>query len=373
MKKTLLTAFILAMVLSGCNSEAGSGNKNDGLASMQITIQGDNGPSVRHVGPSTTNPAVEGVVSNFTVFVFNYRSGDLEKSEQFTITGNNYTAQINGLSTGTEKRVVAYVNVPEGLDLSGVNTYGDLRQNALTLDSQYADNIATVGLFMSGETQNPIALRQSEQNTVTINVKRRVAKVILRSLKVTPTADSQISEFTLGGVSIQKARLTATPLGAVLAPTGDDAQNYVGGIASPGGATPDFSLTKEFLNEAITDVTVTAGTNVIASEQAERYFYVLPNDNTNNNATLMTIYGTYGVTPQPAYYPFVINGVANGTGGNSTDGNYIEANKKYVLDITLTRINLPSQDPNIVPADVVLNVTIVPEDWDVTLNQVVEW
>lgn len=372
MKKILSAISVFTLLLAGCSDNKET-NTPSGLASMQITIQGDAVRSPRMVGPSTPNPAVEGVVSNFTVFVFNYTTGELEKSEQFTITGNNYTAQITDLSTGTEKRVVAYVNVPASMDLSSVTTYGGLRQNILTLDSQYADDIDKVGLFMSGETTDPVSLQASQQNNVTINVKRRVAKVVLRSLKVTPAADAQLSEFTLQGVSMQKARLTATPLGAVLADAGTPAESYAGGIASPAGAAQQFDLTRAFLKETITTPTITPGTDLIASADDQRYFYVLPNDNTNNNATLMAIYGTYGLTPQAAYYPFVVNGVANGTGGSSTDGKFIECNKIYALDITLTRINLPSEDPNVVPSQVVLNVTITPQDWEVTLNQEVEW
>lgn len=372
MHKIHLLLSVFTLLLMGC-SENSEKNNSGGLASMQITLRGDARKTPLAVGPSTPNPALEGLVSNFTVFVFNYTSGNLEKSEQFTITADNYTAQITDLSTGTEKRVVVYVNVPEDMNLADVKTYGDLRQNILTLDSQYADNIATTGLFMSGETANPVSLQASQQNNVTITVKRRVAKVILRSLKVTPAADAELSEFVLQGVSIQKARLTATPIGAILADAGTPTQSYAGGLASPAGATQDFNLTRTYLNETISAPTINAGTDIIASDDEQRYFYVLPNDNTNNNATLMAIYGTYGVAPQPAYYPFVINGSANGTGGNSTDGNYIECNKIYALDVTLTRINLPSDDPNVVPAQVVMNITISPEDWDVTLNQIVEW
>lgn len=375
MQKILSTLSVFALLLLGC-SENSEKNNPGGVASMQITLQGERAqarPESRATGSMTPNPAVEGIVSNFTVFVFNYTTGDLEKSQQFTITGDNYTAQITDLSTGTEKRVVAYVNVPQNMDLSGVKTYGDLRQNILTLDSQYADDIDKVGLFMSGETADPVSLQASEQNNVTISVRRRVAKVVLRSLKVTPAADAQLSEFTLGGVSIQKARLSATPLGAILADAGTPAESYAGGIASPAGAAQQFPLTRAYLNEAIDVPAITAGAELIASDDQQRYFYVLPNDNTNNNATLMAIYGTYGLTPQAAYYPFVINGSSNGTGGNSTDGNFIQCNKIYALDITLTRINLPSDDPNVVPSQVVLNVTIVPEDWDLTLRQVVEW
>lgn len=375
MQKILSTVSVFTLLLLGC-SETTEKNNSEGVASMRITLQGDTPavrPSSRAVGPSDPNPAVEGVVSNFTVFVFNYTTGEIEKSQQFTITGDNYTAQITDLSTGTEKRVVAYVNVPQNMDLSSVRTYGDLRQNILTLDSQYADDIAKVGLFMSGETADPVSLQASQQNDVTIKVKRRVAKVILRSLKVTPDAASQLSEFALEGVSIQKARLAATPMGAILADAIAPTENYAGGIASPDGAEQKFNLTKAYLKETISAPTITPGADLIASADEQRYFYVLPNDNTNNNPTLMTIYATYGVTPQPAYYPFVINGSANGTGGNTTDGKYIECNKIYMLDVTLTRINLPSDDPNVVPSQVVLNVTIVPEDWEVTLNQIVEW
>lgn len=372
MKKTLLFASLSALILAGCSKNKFPENP-EGVGSIRVSIQGDARQDSRITGPSTPNPAVEGVVSNFTVFVFNYTSGELEKSEQFAVTGDNYTAQINNLSTGTEKRVVAYVNVPGDMDLSTVKTYSDLRQNILTLDSQYADNIATIGLFMSGETTDPVILKASEQNNVTINVKRRVAKVILRSLQVTPTADAQLAEFALQGVSVQKARVTATPIGTILAAQGEATDNYAGGIASPAGATPNFTLTKAYLLDTINAPTITPNTNLITSDAYEKYFYVLPNDNTNNNATLMAIYGTYGSTPQAAYYPFVVNGISNSTDGNSTDGTYIQSNKIYALDVTLSRLNLPSEDPNIVPSEVVLNVTITPQDWDVTLNQKVEW
>lgn len=373
MKQLFSCALLCALFLAGCSKSEPS-PENGPLASITVKIVGDGGSGSRYVGPPSQSTATEKLVTNLTVFVFNYRTGNLERSKSFQITGSDYTAQIDSLSTGTEKRVVAYVNVPGDMPLVGIDTYGDLRANILTLESQNAANISTVGFFMSGETDAPVNLQQAGQNRVTVPVRRRVAKIILKSLIVRPEDGSavDISKFKLDGVSIQKARITGTPLGYILAPGGTATDNYVGGIATPGGIEPAFNTTKPYLYESIPVANVTPGDSLV-TYQTQRYFYVLPNDGEGGNQTLMTIEGAYGDAPEQAYYPFVINGTSSTEGGSTTDGNFIECNRIYTLDVTLKKIDLPSEDPNYVPSQAVMDIVIAPQDWELTLNQVEEW
>lgn len=358
-----------AMVFASCsdNNENGNGLEG-GTASLKISIKGQS--ATRYVGGSTTNPAVESKVSNFTVFVFNSASGDLETSKKFEVTDANYTRTIDGLSTGTKKRIVAFVNVPTTLDLGFVSTYSQLNANLITLDSQNAANLDEVGLFMSGETDG-VSLTSATTTTITIPVTRKVAKVILTSL-IIDADPAKLTNFKLTGVSVQRARICGVPIGAYIPPTTTDVnENYAGGIASPAGATPSFDVTQSYLLEAIAlPDNYQPGQNVIATEAEERYFYVMPNNGANGYSTLLTLSGTNGSTTENVYYPFVINGDASQA---DTDGNFIESNKKYALSVTIKNPDKPSEDPNVVPSDGTLEVVISPQDWETQINQNVEW
>lgn len=362
--------FISVLINTSCSDDNDSHKGlEQGTATLTVSIADE--PALRYVGPSSTNPAVEGVISNLTVMVFNFLSGDVERVESFPLSAGDYTRQVTGLSTGTEKRVVVFVNVPDGVDFTTITTYDQLNTNLITLDSQNSADLATTGLLMSGETTNALILSPTEANAVTIPVSRRVAKIVLQSLIIQPDIPADLPIFTLTGVSVQKARLTGTPLGGLVNPTGEAVTNYAGGIASPAGATTNFNLIRDYLLNPLTlPAGYTAGTDVIASENQERYFYVLPNNGVDGNPTMLVLAGTFGTIPEPAYYPFVINGT---TGQGNSDGNFIESNKIYAISATLRRINLPSEDPNVLPTDVVLDVTITPQNWTTRINQPVEW
>lgn len=375
MKNVILGVFLFtatALITSCSNDNDGANPLPEGIAAITVSLKST--PASRYVGPSSPNPAVESVVSNFTVFVYNYITGELERKQSFydLTESGDVTRQITGLSTGTEKRIVAFVNVPGDVNLDNFGTYSSLNANVISLDSQNSDTLATAGLFMSGQTTTPIRLAPSGTNTVEVPVRRRVAKVVLTNLTIDPEAADLIPNFTLAGVSIQRARLTGTPVDTIVNPTGAPGANYAGGVASPSNADPNFSLTRTYLNEALTlPGGYTAGTNIITDQSLQRYFYVLPNNGYNNNPTLLTIYGTYGTTAtEPAYYPIEINST---TGQGNTDGRYIEGNKVYSLSVTIRRLGDYSEDPNVVPVETAVSVTIEPQDWDLRINQPVEW
>lgn len=362
----LLSAMVLGISCSD-NIENGDGSET-GTTSLTVSIKGQ--PATRSTVAPGVKPDVESLVSNFTVFVFNYSSGDLEKSAEFKTADSQLTGTITDLSTGTKKRIVALVNVPTGLDLSGIKAYSDLSGNLISLESQNSNDLATVGLFMSGETGEAITLSSDTDNNVTIPVKRRVAKIVLKSL-IFSTDPTGLPNYQLNNVSVQKARVNGNAIGDIVQPSGELVNNYAGGIASPDSAVPNFKLTYNFLSEALTiPQGYAANQDIIATDNLERYFYVLPNDGSDNNPTLLTLSGTYGTTSSAAYYPFVINGTSK---EGATDGTFIQSNKIYEVSVIINHPNTPSEDPNVVPSQGVLNVTITPLDWDNTIKQDVEW
>lgn len=365
-KLSYIVAIFIAMFHLSCsdnNYDRGSDNP-EGTASMIVSVKG---ASTSKSTGSSVNPAAESLVSNFHVFVFHSNNGYLEKHAVFT--GSNTVDTVRGLSTGNPKLVVAYVNVPSTLDLSDVVTYSDLKAKDIDLDSQNGPGIETTGLFMSGKTIKPIILKTDEMNTVTIPVTRRVAKVVLKSLVFRPDASSRLSDFTLNGVSIQRARMYASSIDTTIAPTGDINVYYAGGIASPAGATPNFTLVKDYLLEAMSlPSDYVAGNDIISTQEEQRYFYVLPNDGLNYS-TLLTISGTYG-SNNLSYYPFVINGTE---GVGTTNGKFIESNVIYEISVTMVKLSNPSEDPNQIPSDVALEVIITPQPWEATISQPVEW
>lgn len=373
-----ISLLLLSTILLGTSCSDNDDNQDDlenGIASLRISVQGQptsaqRQQSPRSIGSSENNRKVESVVSNFTVFVFNFSTGDLEKSQSFTYAESNLTGEITDLSTGTRKHIVTLVNVPDDITVSNIQSYDDLNENLLTLQSQNGDNQEELGLFMSGETTEALQLTEGT-NTINIPVSRRVAKIILKSVIISSNS-ADVANFKLDEVSMQKVRVNGTPIGAILNPSdNNDVQNYAGGIASPSGANPNFNLTYEFLSDSLPyPADYVKGTDLITSTSEERYYYVMPNDGSNNNPTMLTLAGTYGNTASNAYFPFVINGTA---GQGNTDGSHIQSNKIYEISVIINHPNSPSEDPNTLPSEGVLEVTITPQDWETTIDQNVEW
>lgn len=361
---TIAFTLLIATLFVSCSSSS-DGELDETNASLSIRVGGVSSSTSRLVGDAFDNSELEDVLSNLTVFVFNYSSGVLEKMEVFPLDGTGNTKTITGLTTATTKRIVAFVNVPSTVDLSSITSYTQLNANLITLDSQNsATDLATTGLFMSGEYGAAVTLTAAETTTVSIGVARRVAKVYLNELAISPTDGLDINLFSLTGVSVQIARLTGTAIGGLVQPSDNATSIYASGIASSADASPNFSIVRDYLREDITlDVnSYVTGTNVL-EDNAEPYFYLLPNNNADNYPTLMTIYGTY--SDEPVYYTFAINA--------ADAENTIASNVKYRIRVALSKLNLGTTDPNVIPEEAALNVSIVPLDWEDPVEQSVEW
>lgn len=347
----LLTAGLFACMsfVSGCSrDDSGSADdRSEANASMTVTLRGETAGS-RAVAP-TTDPELtaleeaENALKNVTVFVFN-NNGTLDKKHQFSTTG--LTETITGLLAGP-KKVVVLANVPSGVvfpDGIGYDWFADAA-NVIELGTQ---EVATNGLFMSGE--GTVTLVADQTAAATVSISRLVAKVKLGTVKIEPDAGHDASKFVLDKVMIMKARGSATMGIPTVAYTPD---LFYGGMA---GAK---STAKDYLTE-----------DIAADDYANRYFYVLPSDDDDKNTTLLTLAGTYD--GEPVYYPFRINDKI-GTDGQTSDGTYIKRNTGYVINVTLKKLGSGSSDPE-VPADPAsLTVTVEPQAWETDLIQNVEW
>lgn len=355
MKKVLwaaVTAMGMGIMIAGCKGEDIRNENNGGDAgsgSLTVTIKNayENSAS-RATG--TPTPAVEDAVNSFTVYVFNV-SGSLEKSQTFT---NVLSGTVSGLSTSTNKNVVVLVNHDELTNLTG---YTDLKTRTLTQASQALDVAETNGFFMSGEATN-VDLTTLVNNTLTIGVYRAVARVELGSITFLPDAVSNPAQLALNGISMQKVAPAAYLFDGTQLPfTADD---YIGGL--DGGV----SSSNTFLYEAYNPGTITDGMAV----SPQIYFYVLPNDNSLLNPTLMTIAATYGTNT--AYYTFAINDAASGSGTTDPDGSFIERNMIYTLNITLRSLANYVGDPDdndLVDVDIVVTV----QPWSGSIVQNLVW
>lgn len=340
----------LAVSCSQDNSFNGGGGNEPaaGNGTIKVAVKGESGTS-RAIGTPTETQ--EKTVKSFTVYVFNYSTGVLEKSQNFT---SGLEGEINGLSVASQKRVVVFANQPTGFP--AVTNYTGLLSSMIDLDTQVPD-FTTSGLFMSGEGAGPVTLDKDNVTAVPVTVKRLTAKVRLGTLTVTPDAGLSLGDFQLTGVTIQKARNKAAVMGN-LATSGFE---YIGGLDASG------TVSKNFLHESYQlDPGYVAGTPL----NPNIYFYVFGNDDTDNEATIMSIYGEYAGTPM--YYSFYINDKV-GSGGSSTDGNYIERNKIYTINVTLKKLGNGGDNPNVPNEEATMNVEVSVADWEGELIQEVEW
>ena len=355
MKKLLLLGLVaLGIIATGCSKDdvPQGGNTGKETGSIRVALQSEAGTS-RAVGTPTTDE--ERTVVDFTVYVFNYATGAFEKKQTFT---ENLTGEIGGLNVASQKRVVVLANVPAGFP--AVNSYSDLSQAMVALSTQ-TPNFSTTGLFMSGEAASAVTLRTDDVVGVPVQVKRLVAKVRVGTLTVTPAEGLSLDNFELTGMSIQKARDKAPALGGM--PT--TGFSYVGGVV----LADDHSgaVAQSYLKEAYSLAPgYVSGTPLTPNV----YFYVFPNDNTDNESTLFSLHGTYN--GETMYYSFYINDQV-GSGENATDGNYIQRNKIYTLNILLKKLGNGGDDPNVPSEEASMEVTVTVADWEGELIQDVEW
>lgn len=349
----LLTAVsALGILLAGCGRDSGS-NGDSEIGTLKITINSEARSTGRATGiPSNT---MENEVHSFAVCVFHNVSGTLEA---FGVFKNTLTGEIQNLQSSFSKRVVVLVNGDYDA-LENLSDYTQLQNALFSIETQDPDNLDQNGLFMSGEATD-VELEGGETTTATIDVRRVVAKVNLNSVTVSPDEFSSLSKFKLLGVSMQRVPHYAFPVGTAMSTLGDYRGGLAGEVSTLIPTNPDLLYT-EYAPTITQDVALSP----------QIYFYVFPNDDSDGNPTLLTLYGTYD--NQDAYYTVVVNDPASVGTGNTTDGTYVRRNMIYSLNVTLKRLSSFSDDPDRISDRATLEVTVNVLNWEGDLIQNVEW
>ncbi|MCC8188206.1 MAG: hypothetical protein LIP08_12065 [Bacteroides sp.] len=293
-------------------------------------------------------------VNNFTVYVFNADTETLEA----TVTSSGVSSTvITGLSTGFKKKVVVAANLPVGYPVFDEGEeYSKFLEtaSAIDLDSQSPALAQSNGLVMFGETESDVALSASSMVSITIPLKRLVAKVTLGNVTVKPADSYDINEFEITGVSIQRAVAKTDILGS---PLTDETQTY-------GGVLGSYNSTlKNYLLDALNPI-IESGTTMTMGN----FFYVLPNQS-SEHCTLLTLEGTYDGVVQ--YYPIRIN--FEQTSNVNTDGTLVLSNKTYRINLELNNLAEGTTDPDLPPTKADLKVNVEVTDWDLEIVQNETW
>ncbi|MCD7975881.1 MAG: hypothetical protein LUG51_01515 [Tannerellaceae bacterium] len=355
-KHYLLSGLIaLGLGMTSCSKDDVNELAGEGEGSMAITLEGSS--STRAIGP--VDDVTDSKIHDFYVYVFAWNSGALEKAVKGDIAKSETV--ITGLKTNTTKRVVVLTNLGETYP-ADITNYADFDKATkyLNLDKQTPELAKTNGYIMSGVSDNQITLTKDQTVKTGITLKRVVAKVSLGSITVSPEEGTEIDDFKITGVSVQRVApdLTLSPV----------ASHYVkgsGGYHYGGFESDDDEL--EIKSYLADDIIMEDALVANRKYDFNNYFLVFPNKADESICTLLTIRGE--LDGETLYYPIKVNYKA---GEVNTDGMLIEHNKHYQLNVTLKNIKDGVTDPELPGEDANLQVTVTLEPWD-TLVQNEVW
>lgn len=407
MKKLNLPCLAAAVLLAAGCAKDGKETITDTGEKGFLTVKIASENSTRAILDGTTNTdavitAFENNVRGFSAYVFNWNTGDLEGK---ATSADGTPATITGLNTATPKRVVVIANgVRTDLPQSFIPqfevdpNYSRMDEGYLSLLNQsFTDFTATDKAFlMTGENPTPAQLVVDE-NTLTIPVKRVVAKVQLGDISFDPSMQlTDIAKFSLTEAMIQRAAIYSTlGTGAITTPT-TPAPGYVGGavgtvstVSNPtmaaaltstldfatyldnmfialgytGTSDPQIAIDDKTLGDRMSDQSVAS----IAPCQSKAFFYVLPNNSASYS--LLTLKGAYDGVDY--FYPIEINDAD--AEGSTVSRDFIKRNTIYTLNVKFKSSLAGTTDPDI-PGEVAqLEVTVQVANWEGPITQDVEW
>jgi hypothetical protein len=240
MKKILIGLLAVALGATSCIKEQNEvtpvGNA-DGVLKVGIKAKTPSYSRAILDGTTITDAVLsnfENLVTDFSVYVFDYATGTLEKAGS-TGTGEN-TVTLSDLNTAGTKRVFVIAN---GTGLTGgsvLPTFSastdyatGIAAGSLSMaDQVFTDlTVLTKGLFMTGEYANPtthvagpLSLTAGANNII-IPVERVVAKIQLGDITFgNGITLSELAKFRITGAGIQKAiGSSAINPGAITVPT----------------------------------------------------------------------------------------------------------------------------------------------------------
>lgn len=325
MRKLVFFVSIAILSFASCSQKEDMQNPDETqIASMTIKIVGDN--QTRAVGNPTQTE--ENTIYGYKVYVF--YNGVLEKVTPLITSGLTQTLQ--GLTTGAKKVVVVANPALSMPDFFVGDPYSKFAEEAFNVNLENQSTRSN-GLIMTGQV-DVILAEAPATNAVTIPVSRIVAKIKLGTITLDPVVGVLPELFSLQGVAI----MDAPSFSSLGLPSIVTTPPLYGGLE---GAYVTGDAVKTWLFEEIA-----------LDDHDNRYFYVFADD-----ATMLTLVGTYNGTR--GYFVFKIDP--------------INRNTQHTLNITLKRLGSGSPSPDIPSDPTTMDVTIVPENWQVIPTQYVIW
>ena len=347
----------VALAFTSCDKDADT-QSAAGTGSITVSLVGE--VSSRASETADPSAALEAKVFNYKIYVFDFNTGIFEKEVEGNPDG--LVTTVTGLSTAGTKRVVVIANTCAGIPtFTPGENYSKFATAAIDLTTQTPALMKTKGLLMTGETSSPKTLVAGSNNSVTVQIRRVVAKVKLRTITIAGDAVGDPSKLTIQTASVQRILAQSTVGLPDVKPVG---------TAYYGGITGETSQTAQpFLQDGITFDTSGYQAGTPLSKTYDNYFYVFPCVDPNK-ITLLTIGSMYDNTPSMMYYPIKINAESSSTDqpGYNADGTFIKRNFIYTVDITVKNV-VGMVDPDI-PAQLAdLTVTVVPQQWEGDITQ----
>lgn len=350
MKKNfyLMTAFC-AIILSACSADTDPAptTEKDRTAKLEISLVGT---TTRATGTLPGDTGAENDLNTIAVGVFNSDNSTNTIAEFTASQVTAGTAAVNCLPA-TGCTVIAVANAPTGT-FAGVANKAAFIVKTVALSQTNSGGVqVNTNLPMSAQ-QTGVDLTVAGPNTVTLALSRLVSRISIADIKTAfdPSGQYKDATFTATGIFLYDAKSTST-----VDPETPVTTNLISGESNA------------YLMNTLSEV-------ISSSSYATPYwFYTFANDATN--PTKLVIKGNFDAdgsgstyTPEPVYYPVVINKSQTGTDitGGSGDAT-IARNRAYKIGVTIKGKGVSTPAENIVPA--VLTVTVSVLDWSLVINQ----
>ena len=353
MKKNfyLMTAFC-AIILSACSADTDPAptTEKDRTAKLEISLVGT---TTRATGTLPGDTGAENDLNTIAVGVFN-SDGSTNTITEFDSNQLTAKSAVINCTPSTGCTIVVVANAPSG-HFAGVTTLSNFNAKTVNLSQTNSGGVqVNTNLPMSAQ-QTGVNLTVAGPNTVTLALSRLVSRISIADIKTAfdPSGQYKDATFTATGIFLYDAKSTSTV---------DPATPVTTDLIS--GETAG----NEYLMNALSDVLIPAG-----GYTTPYWFYTFANDATN--PTKLVIKGNFDAdgsgstyTPEPVYYPVVINKSQTGTviTGGSGDAT-IGRNTAYKIKVTIKGKGVANPATDIVPAALTIDVSV--KDWDLVINQ----
>ena len=350
MKKNfyLMTA-LCAIMLSACSADTDPAptTEKDRTAKLEISLVGT---TTRATGTLPGDTGAENDLNTIAVGVFNSDNSTNTIAEFTAPQVAAGTAAVNCLPA-TGCTVIAVANAPAGTFAGVANKAAFIAKTVALSQTNSGGVQVNTNLPMSAQ-QTGVDLTVAGPNTVTLALSRLVSRISIADIKTAfdPSGQYKDATFTATGIFLYDAKSTST-----VDPATPVTTNLISGESN--------AYLMNTLSEVISS----------SSYTTPYWFYTFANDATN--PTKLVIKGNFDAdgsgstyTPEPVYYPVVINKSQTGTviTGGSGDAT-IARNRAYKIGVTIKGKGVSTPAENIVPA--VLTVTVSVQDWSLVIDQ----